>query len=134
MSRIVDSEQQKRALQLREQSRQRLATEYAATPYASLVECVAQLSRCNPTNETLRAEILAKVADQLGCIPAGQEGSILQSTGLLRRGLQFRIPFLLLADPETNLPEILQWLTKQGCSHIRYQFQAYDANADDSDN
>jgi Zn-dependent protease len=120
--------------QLEDQVCQRLSKEYATTPYASMVDYKRQLIQGALTNKTQRAEMLARFAEQLGSFGPGQPSSATMAFGPLRRGLQFRLPWLMLSDPETNLPELVQWLTKQGCSHIRYDFRAFDAEDDDPDN
>jgi hypothetical protein len=108
-------------LSLQDKARDRLAAEYAATPYVSLVKWNGQLAQTNLTNSAERTAILSKVAEKLGRSAGESEGE--PTGGGVERSGQLLVADVTIRSPEINLPELVAWLTRQHCTPIRYRFQ-----------
>jgi len=110
-----------------------LAAEYASTPYADLVTWKRQLFEVQQTNEAQRATaaaIGAKIGERLGRAAGPANGELKPSGFVSRHSLLFLIPEFGIPDPETTLPQFLDWLRRKGCKNFHYQLVE---NSDDSD-
>ena len=114
----------RRFLPAQDEERARLAAEYVGTPFLSLVEWNGQLAHLALTNKAERAVILSKVAEKLGCAASATGQDAVVGGSVTRSGLILQIPSMAVAAPETNLPEMVDWLTRQGCGSIRYRLDS----------
>lgn len=111
-----------RSLPLQDKERDALASEYAGTPYAELVEWNRQLRHIDLTNHMARAEILDKVADRLGL--AKSSANAAYGAKVIRTGASVQVQDMTVTEVETNLPQLIEWLATRNCTDIRYHLDA----------
>lgn len=120
----IINDNEKRQRQRQESALAELTAQYAGTPYTSLVEYEKQLMQ-SETNGAggVDAKLLAKIGAQLGTFKPGEGGWAMEPLPFRYKNLHFRLFVLDLSQPESNLPQLIQWLTAHRCSYIRYEFQ-----------
>ena len=117
----LGKEQKDRALQLQAEARKQLQIKYASTPFAALVDLEAELSSVPFTNRIARASVLTRIAAHLGARENAGRATFGFGT-VTRNGLLMEAPWLSVAKPESNLPQLLDWLCQRSCNQIRYTF------------
>ncbi len=106
--------------------RRRLAGEYSGTPYAKFVDWERQLSELNYTNTTERSALLERVGAEMGFDASRYASNSASGSDVTCKGLIFRAPSMDITSPLDFLPEMLNWLATNRCSHFKYNLDAVD--------
>lgn len=129
----LSTEREELLKNLQAKHREKIRAELAGTPAVALVDLNAQLAALNYTNRAERAMLMRQIAAHLGELPydgnrpapaATAQGGFMG--GAMNHGLIVNVIWGSLADPQTSLPLLLDWLCEHKCTGIKYDFQDSD--------
>jgi Zn-dependent protease len=113
-----------RARPVRDQELRRLDAEYAGTPFAPFVQYERELIHLDLTENAARNVIFVKVAELSGRSTNDYVQDAAFGATIARAGSSVRIRTMSVTGVETNLPQIVEWLTRENCQSIKYRFGA----------
>lgn len=131
----LEKQREKLTAELGDRIRARLRTNDTAAVKAELLDLHEKLAHVPFTNEVERSAIQREVGVHLGSIkpPTNADGKFLDPLGassgsLSHDGLALNMYWVMLNDPETSLPVLVEWLCRHKCQTVKYSLQGgYDS-------
>ena len=126
----IEKQREKLNQELGDRLRERLRTNETDSVNLELLDLHGRLAKINETNEVERAAINRQIGACLGSVksPDGDDKKFSDPLGassgyVSQDKLLVNINWMMLNDPETGLPAIIEWLCRQKSQSIKYSLQ-----------